>query len=127
MKIRFFAMMALALVAFSSFSHAAKPFILAAPQQVTSFDFLRTHRQGSGVALSWSAATDGVDHFLIERSYDGGEFFEPVDELPATRGTNRYLDAAPYGGTIHYRVSAVDASGNTLFSATDVVKLRLRG
>ncbi len=127
MKIRMFAFLALAFVALSSFSPATKPVPNAVTQQTTSFNFFRTHRQGAGIMLSWSAPTQGVDHFLIEKSYDGGEFFETVTIAAPNPGSNRYRDDAAFGGTIHYRVSAKDAGGNTLFSATDVVRLMRRG
>ena len=126
MKLRTMAFLALATVAFSSFSKPALPTVVST-DQTTSFDYLRVHRQGPDAALSWAAPTAGVDHFLVEKSYDGGEFFEPVTTAPAHAGTNRYRDVTAFGGTIVYRVSAVDASGAVLFSAVADVRIMKRG
>jgi hypothetical protein len=127
MKLRTMALMALAFVAFSSFSKPALPTAVTTTNQTTSFDFFRVHRQGSDAALSWCAATTGVDHFLVEKSYDGGEFFEPITTAPALGGTNRYRDAAAFGGNIIYRVSAIGATGEVLFSAQADVRIVRRG
>lgn len=127
MKLRTMAFMALAIVAFSSFSKPALPTTKNTIHQTTSFDFFRVHRQGKDASLSWSASTNGVDHFLIEKSSDGGEYFETITTMPVNSGTHRYRDGAAFGGTIMYRVSAIDAAGEVLFAALADVRIVRRG
>lgn len=106
----------------STFSAVAATPLKAMPVKVSSFDFLRGHRQGSDVSLSWAVAAEGVQSFRIERSSDG-EFFDEVETVAAAPKTNRYLDTGVYPGTNYYRVVAVLADGSTIESSVIVVRI----
>jgi hypothetical protein len=105
---------------------AAASYPVAVNPKPSSFQFLRAHRQGSAISLSWAFDVSGADQFVVERSYDG-EFFDMVESVAPVTGTNTYLDSAVFPGTIHYRIVAVDASGNTQYSPVTVVRLIRRG
>jgi len=89
---------------------------------VSSFKSFRIHRQGNGVALSWEP-TAHVQHFVIERSYDG-EFFETVNTV-GCNGTSihRYNDENVFPGYIHYRITAVNADGSSEASPVQMIRI----
>lgn len=127
MKIKFnFLSMLLCCMLFAAAPVFAANPVTPVPNNVKDFGFLRAHRQGSAVALSWSSAAQGVDHFRIERSYDG-EFFDFVSNAPALSGTSRFKDVEVFPGTIYYRVIAVDANGSETSSPIVAVRLVRRG
>ena len=102
-----------------------------APAETTatagSFKQFNVHRQGSGVALSWSVTTSNVVEFAIERSYDG-EYFDTIGSLPCNgTTTHRYNDASVYPGTIYYRITAIKADQSVETSATESVRLVKHG
>jgi hypothetical protein len=111
-----YAIVALLFVGFaSSFSTVATFEKTAVSKQTTSFDYFRAHRQGFGVALSWSAPD--AASFKIERTYDG-EFFEPVATVEAGGvAAHTFIDKEIYHGNISYRIIAVKADGSTEKSA----------
>ena len=92
------------------------------------FNFLRVHRQGkAGVNISWSVADNQIDHFIVERSYDG-EFFEPVNSCGFNGSSNYKMnDNNIFPGTIYYRVKAVKTDGTTEHSAVKSVRIVQRG
>jgi fibronectin type 3 domain-containing protein len=68
---------------------------------------------GDDVALTWSASTDdiGVASYRVHRATTVG--FTPSDaNLLTTTTTLSHLDANLAAGTYHYKVVAVDTSGN---------------
>ena len=91
------------------------------------FNFLRVHRQGAGVSVSWAASGNDITQFMIERSYDN-EYFEPVTEVPCSgSGTHKFKDDNVFPGTIYYRVVAVKADNSTECSPVESVRIVKRG
>lgn len=109
-----------------------------APQQsnqftVAGFDFIRAHRQGKGVTVTWaSSSIDGVAGFTLQRTYE-----DPTDpyafwEDAGVVGNNpsrsyKYTDNACLPGSIHYRVVAHYADGTSIVSDIVSVKIVSRG
>ena len=92
-------------------------------ESVSSFKFFRIHRQGNGVALSWEPTSTQVQHFLVERSYDG-DYFEPVTNMACNgAGTHKFIDEGVYPGYIHYRVVAVNADNSTETSPVQMIRI----
>ena len=89
-------------------------------QNVTTF---RAHRQGHGIALTWSAA-GGVAKFHVERSYDG-EYFEVIGEVENTGArTHKFMDENVPPGYMHYRICCMDANDEEQSkSAVEVVRI----
>ena len=92
-------------------------------QNISNF---RVHRQGKGVALSWSA-TPGAVSFRVEYSPDG-EFFETLAEMENT-GVSicRYKHENVFPGISYYRVISIDANGFETSSIVQSVKIMKRG
>jgi fibronectin type 3 domain-containing protein len=73
------------------------------------------------VRLNWTAATDnvGVDHYDVFRSTTSG-FTPGTGNRIAQPTTTSYTDTAVSAGDYYYRVSAVDAAGNSSTPSTEV-------
>jgi hypothetical protein len=117
-----YAFVALFLIGFaSSFSTAATFEKTVISKTTTSFDYFRVHRQGSGIALSWSAP-DAVS-YQVERSYDGA-FFDLVASVDAGGATAlKFKDESVFPGTIYYRIGAVKADGTVEYSDVESVRI----
>ena len=83
--------------------------------------------QENAVVLEWSTASElNNDHFTLERSYNGLDFFAFAD-VPGN-GTSKIkkdysaLDTKPYGGQSYYRLSQVDFDGTRTY--LDVIAVR---
>ena len=92
------------------------------------FNYMRVHRQGkSGINISWSVSINDIDHFIVERSYDG-EFFEPVNSCGFNGSSNYKMnDNNIFPGIIHYRITAVKTDGTSELSAVKSVRIVQRG
>ncbi len=92
------------------------------------FDHLRVHRQGkAGVSISWGVTGAEIDHFIVERSYDG-EFFEQAGVIGFTGATTyKTNDNSVFAGTIHYRVTAVLQDGTMETSEVKSLRIVQRG
>ena len=87
--------------------------------------FLRIHRQGAAVNLTWSNASNAVA-FRLERG--DGEFFEEMTTVENTGArSNSYKDFDYFPGTIYYRVVCINADGSEECSNTEVIKITKRG
>ncbi len=88
------------------------------------FGSINGHRQQNGVLLSWTIiTTEQIDGFVVERSYDGVDFF-PIGELnTVSLGWNRYKDEFVFPGFIHYRVKAIMGDGSTVTSPVEIVRI----
>lgn len=81
----------------------------------------------SGVAISWSTATEtNNDHFTVERSIDG-QLFEPVAMVGAVGNSHvpvdySALDPEPLFGLVYYRLRQTDADGSSSVSAIKAVE-----
>lgn len=66
--------------------------------------------------LKWSTATEtNNDYFLLEKSFDGGQW-EPVKEIPGAGNSGiqqnyAFKDYNAYGGTTYYRLTQFDFNG----------------
>ncbi len=86
------------------------------PPQVIGVE---AHANGGDVVVSWNSL-DALDlrSYRVERSAQASVEFQLVGEVPA--GTTTLVDSDRSDGTLYYRVTAVDASGNAgLPSASD--------
>lgn len=92
------------------------------------FNYMRVHRMGkAGVQISWSVSTNEIDHFIVERSYDG-EFFESVNMMGFNGSANyKVNDNNVFGGDIHYRITAVKTDGSVVSSTVKSVRIVQRG
>ena len=118
----------LALFAILILSSSYVSTVIATPQteQAVNNEFkqFRIHRQGNAVSLSWAVATPDVSHFVIERSFDEGEFFETVTEMGCTgNAVHKYSDAFQSGGVFTYRVVAVKSDGTHVYSANETIRI----
>ncbi len=101
---------------------------MTASVKESCFDHLRVHRQGkAGVSISWGVSGAEIDHFIIERSYDG-EFFEQANIMPFNgSATYKMNDNNVFAGTIHYRVTAVFQDGTMETSEVKSMRIVQRG
>lgn len=118
----------LALFAILILSSSYVSTVIATPQteQAVSNEFkhFRIHRQGNAVSLSWAVAAHDVSHFAIERSFDGGEFFDTLTEMGCTGGSiHKYNDAFLSGGVFTYRVVAVKSDGTKVYSQNETIRI----
>ena len=92
------------------------------------FDHVRVHRQGkTAVNISWGVSVGEIDHFIVERSYDG-EFFEQANVIGFTGpATYKMNDNSVFAGTIHYRVTAVFQDGTMETSEVKSLRIVQRG
>lgn len=81
-----------------------------------------------GFTVSWSTVTDAlspVSSVVIEVSYDnGGSIAEEITVGATGASTNHVVSSARRGGSVWYRVRAIDSRNNTSYSgwATNVAK-----
>lgn len=88
------------------------------------FGSINGHRQQNGVLLSWTIiTTDQIDGFVVERSYDGVDFFPIGDLNTVSPGWNRYKDEFVFPGFIHYRVKAIMGDGSIVTSPVEIVRI----
>lgn len=120
------AVLALLIITSSSFSALIQQPQTAAAASFNCFDYVRVHRQGNGVTVSWAVTSPDVVQFNVERSYDG-EFFEPVTSIPFAGSAADYKDMDIFPGTIYYRIVAVKSDGSTETSAAESVRIVKRG
>jgi fibronectin type 3 domain-containing protein len=99
----------------SATANAARTEAPAAPGQVTG---LQATGSQSGVALSWTGSNAaGLTGYHVYRAATAGGTYTRVTASPVT--TASYNDtAAPAGATSYYQVTAVNAAGESVRSAT---------
>lgn len=66
------------------------------------------------VALAWLDIALDEDHYVVERSTDGGNSFEVVAEL--AKNVQSFTDTNLLKDSYHYRVKAVNAVGSSAYS-----------
>ena len=97
--------------------------------QSTSFDFVRTHRQGKGAVISWAVtSSNGVARFAVKKTYeDPSDPYAYWEEAASTscNGSRSYKakDENVFPGFINYRVVAEMADGSTVESAVQTVHI----
>jgi hypothetical protein len=83
--------------------------------------FAASYQPGSGSALNWNAATDAdFRYFKIYRGTVPGFTPGPGSLLHSTIETN-WLDGSFPGGTVYYKLTAVDFAGNESAPASAIV------
>jgi hypothetical protein len=109
-----------------------KPQSVNAAKPVTGFDFVRAHRQGKGVTVTWAFSTEGAAGFTLQRTYEDPTDPYAVWEDVHSVGNNasrsyKYTDASVFSGSIHYRVVAQLVDGRSTTSGTVSVKIVSKG
>lgn len=85
------------------------------------------------VQLQWQMRfEDGVRYFEVQRSTDGGETFEVLDEVTANGNTTEpvsysFLDQAPYEGIAVYRIKAYEEGIKFEFSPEQSAEWKIYG
>jgi len=93
----------------------------------TTFDFVRTHRQGKGISVAWGVtSSNGVVKFAVKKTYeDPSDPYAYWEEAATTscNGSKSYKvkDENVFPGYINYRVVAEMADGSTVESAVKTV------
>lgn len=94
-----------------------------------AFGSLNGHRMGKGTSLTWKmVAEDGVDHYMVKRTYtDPTDIFsvwETVGSMVAN-GARSYnvREDAVYPGYLYYKVIAVMQDGSTVESAVEPIRI----
>jgi hypothetical protein len=93
------------------------------------FAFLRTHRQGKGVAATWGlTASEGVTGFLVQRTYEDATdpyaMWEDLASIPYNDSRSfKYTDPSVFPGFIHYRIVALLADGTSVTSEISDVRI----
>ncbi len=95
----------------------------------TSFDFVRVHRQGKGIAVVWAVtSSNGVVRFAVKKTYedpsDPYAYWEDAASA-SCNGSKSYKikDENVFPGFINYRVVAEMADGSTVESAVKTVHI----
>jgi hypothetical protein len=118
-KLFYSTVFALLIVTLSSFTAQ----VATSVNQTSPVNSLRAHRQGSGVALSWSAASPDAVSFVIEKSYDG-DFFDTLTEVNFNGGSSyKFVDNSVFPGVIYYRIKTVNTDGSVDCSTTESVRI----
>jgi hypothetical protein len=91
------------------------------------FNYVRAHRQGKGVSVSWSVSDPNIVSFAVERSYDDLNW-EPAGAANYTGASSyKILDNNVFAGIINYRIIAVKTDGTTECSPMEKVRIVSRG
>ncbi len=101
---------------------------LALKQADASFVFLRTHRQGKGVAATWAVNTGNVASFTVKRTYedpaDPYAFWEDVSTVPGGSGRSfKYTDESVFPGYVNYKIVALMDDGSSIVSEVATVRI----
>ena len=89
------------------------------------FNYFRTHRQGkAGVGMTWAVSSSDIVEFVVERSYDFGEYYEPAASVPFNGASSyKFTDNGVFPGYITYRVTAVKTDGSTECSPVEQIRI----
>lgn len=96
--------------------------VSSAAKHAASFSFLRAHRQGKGVTVTWKTkAIDKVLDFVIQRTYEdpgnANAYWENIATIPSSSVQSfTYTDREVFPGTIYYRIVALLIDGTTVQS-----------
>lgn len=66
------------------------------------------------VKLDWTATTDQIDYFEVEKSADGN-WFTSIGTVKKN-DVYQFIDKSPFIGTNYYRIKAIDVSGKIVYS-----------
>ena len=88
-----------------------------------SFSFIRGHKQGRNIAVTWGMTNNsGVNHFIVECTYedpnDPYSVWQTIGLIPCTNHPIfKFIDAPILPGTLNYRIVAVMNDNTTITSA----------
>ena len=93
-----------------------------------SFSFIRCHRQGKGIAVTWGFNSANVVSFAVQRTDQDPTDQYSVWECVCNQDANssrsyKYHDINVYPGLMTYKVVALMNDGNTITSAMDQVRI----
>ncbi len=109
-------------IATSSFVISRQHVTKETTKKIQGASILRAHRQGSGVALTWSA-TPGATHFRVERSVDG-EFFDTIADVENTGASIfKFKDETVFPGTNYYRICFCNNDVVEEISNTEAIRI----
>lgn len=124
-------------VFFISSAFISTPQKLAVKQEIQSvtvagdFAFLRAHRQGSGITLTWGMASNtNLIGFDVEKTMedpnDPYSVWIPVTNVPGGDSRSfKTTDSNVLPGTSNYRVTAWYADGRS--STSEIISVRING
>jgi len=123
-------------IAFLIISSATTPAISAdghctqiSKRQDPGFAFLRAHRQGKGITITWGAVSGSpVVSYTIQKTYqdptDPYSFWEDVYSTPADGSrASKFTDNNTFPGITNYRVVAQLEDGTSIVSEVSAVKI----
>jgi len=124
---------AVAFIAFTGFTFSGKNETVAnnaatyaAAKVAHDFTYFRIHHQSKkNVVLNWGINTPaGVTCFTIERSYDLGEFYDVINEIPCNSAVKfSWKDEGIFPGMIYYRVACHMNDGTTHYSPVETIRV----
>lgn len=124
---------AVAFIAFTGFTFSGKNEIVAnntttsvSANVAHDFTYFRIHHQSKkNVVLNWGIDSPaGVTCFTVERSYDLGEFYDVINEIPCNSAVKfSWKDEGIFPGTIYYRVACHMNDGSTHYSPVETIRV----
>jgi hypothetical protein len=96
--------------------------------QDNGISFVRAHRQGKGITVTWGSSISADVNFSVEKTYfdptDIYSEWETVASMPCD-GSRSYKcnDNAVYPGFVNYRVAARGNDGSVIYSETVTVRI----
>lgn len=88
-----------------------------------SFNYLRVHRQGKNVAMTWAVASPEFVQFVVEKSYDDYNYDPSGCVASNASSTYKYTDTDVFAGIIYYRIRGFRSDGSSECSATETVRI----
>lgn len=93
------------------------------PLPPTAFDFVRGHKQGRNIAVTWGMNNNAeVTHFTVESTYEDPydiySVWRTVGVIPCTPRTPifKLIDSPVLPGTLNYRIKAHLVNNTTITS-----------
>ena len=121
-------MLSTVLTSEASNGYSANKFVSvkSAPVQ-QEIGYFRIHRMKDDVSLNWSVTNPAaVSSFIIERSFDGFNFYK-IDEFECDGiPTQKYRDNTAFPGYLYYRVTVKNNDGTSVNSATEMIRIASR-
>ncbi|HEY5969694.1 MAG TPA: hypothetical protein VIU35_17055 [Chitinophagaceae bacterium] len=124
---------AVAFIAFTGFTFSGKNETVANNTTTSvsgnvahDFTYFRIHHQSKkNVVLNWGIDSPaGVTCFTIERSYDLGEFYDVINEIPCNSAVKfSWKDEGIFPGMIYYRVACHMNDGTTHYSPVETIRV----
>jgi len=124
---------AVAFIAFTGFTFSGKNETVANNTTTSvsgdvahDFTYFRIHHQSKkNVVLNWGVNTPaGVTSFTVERSYDLGEFYDVINEIPCNNAVKfSWKDEGIFPGMIYYRVACHMNDGTIHYSPVETIRV----